>query len=147
MKEIEGNLWDYLGKGVIAITTNGAVNRKGEASLGRGCARQAAEHLPDLAWRLGTAISEHGNHVSYLGDGIVSFPVEHTPYESPDTRLIARSAMELATLTDQMGWELVVVPRPGCGGGGLEWQDVRPILDRYLDDRFLVITIETGDRQ
>jgi len=144
MKEIDGDLWDFLGKAVVAITTNGAVTRKGEASLGRGCARQAAERFPGLALRLGSAIAEHGNHVAYLGDGIVSFPVEHTPYEAPDLRLIARSAMELASLADSMGWDTVVVPRPGCGGGGLEWNDVRPILERYLDDRFLVITIKPG---
>ncbi len=139
MREIEGNLWDYLGKAVLAITTNGLVTAGGEAVTGYGCARQAGERFPEFRRKLGASIAARGNHVAYLGDGLVSFPVEHTPYETPDLRLIARSARELADLADSMGWKTVVVPRPGCGGGGLDWQDVRPILERYLDDRFLVI--------
>jgi O-acetyl-ADP-ribose deacetylase (regulator of RNase III) len=144
MKEIEGNLWDYHGKNIIAITTNGLVTGKGEAVFGHGCARQARERFPGLARRLGASLAERGNHVTYLGDGIVNFPVEHTPYETPDMQLIERSARELVFLADSMGWETVVVPRPGCGGGGLEWNEVRPILERHLDGRFLVITKKTG---
>jgi hypothetical protein len=140
MREIHGDLWEYHCTAIIAITTNGQISRKGEAVFGHGCARQAGERFPDLGRRLGARLAAQGNHVAYLGDGIVSFPVEHTPFETPDPRLIARSARELTSLADVMGWNRVVVPRPGCGGGGLEWKDVKPLLERYLDDRFLIIT-------
>ena len=140
MKEIEGDLWDYYGKAIVVVTTNGLVSGKGEAVFGHGCARQAKERFPDLARKLGALLAEQGNHVACLDDGIVSFPVEHTPYETPDKRLIERSARELASLADSQGWKTIVVPRPGCGGGGLEWKEVRPILEKYLDDRFLIIT-------
>jgi O-acetyl-ADP-ribose deacetylase (regulator of RNase III) len=144
MKEIEGDLWEYHGTAIIAVTTNGQVSRKGEAVFGRGCARQAGERFPGLERRLGELITADGNHVAVLGEGLVSFPVEHTPYETPDLRLIERSTRELAELADSLGWKGVVLPRPGCGGGGLEWKDVKPILERYLDDRFLVITKPQG---
>ncbi|MGA7828706.1 MAG: ADP-ribose-binding protein [Geobacteraceae bacterium] len=140
MIEIKGNLWEHYGRVVVAITTNGLVTKKGKAVLGNGCARQAGEHFPDLTVRLGKLLAERGNHVNYLGDGIVSFPVEHSPYENPDLRLIERSTQELVALADEMGWEKVLVPRPGCGGGGLSWKDVKPLLEKHLDDRFLVIT-------
>ncbi len=141
MIEIQGNLWDYYGKEIIAITTNGLVSKSGKAVLGNGCARQAGERFPDLARKLGTFLAEQGNHAMYLGDGIVNFPVEHSPFENPDLRLIERSAQELASLADAMGWEKVVVPRPGCGGGGLSWKDVKPILEKHFDDRFLLISL------
>jgi hypothetical protein len=140
MREIHGDLWEYRGTAIIAITTNGQISHKGEAVFGQGCARQARERFPDLAQRLGARLAAQGNHVAYLGDGIVSFPVEHTPFETPDPRLIARSARELKSLADHMGWESIVVPRPGCGGGCLAWKDVKPLLERYLDDRFTIIT-------
>lgn len=108
--------------------------------MGRGVARQAAALFQDLPAILGALITEKGNHCHYLGYNIVSFPVEHSPFEIPDLRLIEQSARELAILADQQGWQKVVVPRPGCGGGGLSWKDVRPILERHLDERFLVIT-------
>ncbi|WP_275451504.1 macro domain-containing protein [Geobacter anodireducens] len=53
---------------------------------------------------------------------------------------IRRSAAELRALADREGWTRVIVPRPGCGGGGLAWQDVRPLLADILDDRFTMIT-------
>lgn len=140
MTEIVGELWDYLGSAIVAITTNGQVTSKGEAVFGRGCAREARERFPGLPGRLGELLRREGNHVHDLGDGLVSFPVEHSPFENPDMRLIERSARELVEMADRKGWRRVVVPRPGCGGGGLSWREVRPVLESILDDRFCVIT-------
>jgi len=139
LREIAGNIWEYLGTAVVAITTNGMVTRDGRAVLGRGCASEAGERFPWLAKRLGSLIRGHGNHVYSLGEGLVSFPVEHSPFENPDMRLIERSCRELAELADREEWPMVIVPRPGCGGGGLDWRDVKPILARHLHDRFHVI--------
>ncbi len=140
MTEVTGNVWDYLGQAVIAITTNGHVTREGNAVLGYGCARQAGKRFPDLAARLGRMLREQGNHVHRLGEGLVSFPVEETPWSVPDLNLISRSALELALLADRMEWSKIIVPRPGCGGGGLNWHEVRPAVARYFDERFFVIT-------
>ncbi len=147
MREAEENLWDWLGKAVIAITTSGSVNRRGECPLPRGCGRQARERFPDLPAILGQRIAVSGNHVQELGNGLVSFPVEEHWLANPDLRLIARSAGELHQLTDERGWPLVVLPRPGCGGGGLDWREVRPVLARHFDDRFLVVTQSSGHRK
>lgn len=140
MRETVGDIWDYLGNAIICITTNGHLTRKGEAVLGRGCARQAQERFPDLPSRLGALLSEGGNHVHVIGDGLVSFPVEESPWANPDLYLIRRSAQELRACADREGWTRIIVPRPGCGGGGLAWQDVRPLLADLFDDRFTVIS-------
>ena len=140
MQEVVGDLWSYLGKGIIAITTNGYVSRDGRAILGHGVARQAGKRFPGLARELGAAIGAAGNHVHLLTRGLVSFPVEDSPWSLPDPELIRRSARELRELADCLGWPLVVVPRPGCGGGGLDWKDVAPLLAGTFDARFHVIT-------
>lgn len=140
MQELSGNLWDFLGRGIIAITTNGYVTWDGKAMLGHGVARQAGARFPRLALELGQAIRTGGNHVHELSGGLVSFPVEDSPWSLPDLHLIRRSAMELRDLADRRGWQQIVVPRPGCGGGGLAWKDVAPMVRDCFDARFLVMT-------
>lgn len=147
MREIRGDLWGDHGTARIAITTGGLVSPRGECVMTRGCARQARERYPGLAAELGALIREGGNHVFALGAGLVSFPVEESPWEVPGLRLVERSCRELVALTDDRGWEKVVVPRPGCGSGGLSWAEVRPILQRHFDDRFCVITQEQEESQ
>ena len=142
MLETVGDIWAYAGTSIIAITTNGSVTRDGRAIFGRGVARQAASRFPGLAVTAGRLLVERGNHVCSLGNGVVTFPVEETPWSLPDLRLIARSAEELRLLADLSGWQRIVVPRPGCGGGGLSWRDVQPLLEACLDDRFVVISQE-----
>lgn len=140
MQEIYGDLWEYYGTAAIGITTGGQVSRKGNCMMPRGCARQAKDRFPDLAARLGALIRAEGNHVFHLGGGLFNFPVENSPFEVPDLHLIERSCRELVELANQQDWSKVVLPRPGCGGGGLDWQQVRPLLARHLDERFHVIT-------
>lgn len=141
MLEVAGDIWECAGRGdIVAITTNGSLTRDGRAVMGRGVARQAVLRYPGLAEKLGVLLAEQGNHVFDLGCGIVTFPVEETAWSLPDPKIISRSAQELRLLVDCSGWGRIVVPRPGCGGGGLLWQDVRPLLETCFDGRFLVIS-------
>lgn len=145
MKEVTGNLWTYPAD-VRVITTNGFVKKNGEAVMGRGCALEAAKKYPSLPKVLGDHIKSNGNHVSWLygcdrGELLWSFPVKHNWYEKADLTLIERSARELYNeFNAKKSVKVVVLPRPGCGNGQLNWNDVRPILEPILDDRFHVIT-------
>jgi hypothetical protein len=143
MFETVGDIWEYAETAAIVITTNGSLTRDRRAVFGRGVARQAAVRFPGLDEKLGRLLSEQGSHVFDLGCGIITFPVEETAWSQPDLRIIARSAQELRLLADRSGWRRVVVPRPGCGGGGLEWKDVQPLLAPWFDGRFTVISQQT----
>jgi hypothetical protein len=139
MREVTVDIWSLWDSGVVAITTNGAITRDGRAIPGRGVAKQAAERFPEMRTRLGQQLRLGGNHVYEILPGLVSFPVEETPFSQPDRRLIRQSAEELRQLADQRGWQQIVVPRPGCGGGGLNWKEVRPLLADLFDERFIVV--------
>ncbi len=56
--------------------------------------------------------------------------------------LIFKSARELDRIATDRKWEAVVLPRPGCGAGELNWAKVGPILSAILDDRFHAITFK-----
>jgi O-acetyl-ADP-ribose deacetylase (regulator of RNase III) len=126
----------------ICITTNGFVKANGECVMGRGCALEAKRKFPHVSKLLGTKIKENGNHTQILmapKDVVyVAFPVKHNWWEPADYRLIQRSAEELVKLADEHGWKQVALPRPGCGNGGLRWDEVKPFLT-CLDDRFIIV--------
>ena len=149
MLEVKGNLWTYPAKS-IAITTNGFIKRTGEAVMGRGCALEAKKKYAALPGIIGEHIVKFGNHVFDLGTAagnkgwsLFTFPVKHNWWEKADITLIARSANELLNIIDDIygdKWS-VVIPRPGCGNGKLDWEtEVKPVLSGIFDDRFIVIT-------
>lgn len=140
MKEIYGNLWDYFFKEdyAIAITTNGFVKNNGEAVMGRGCAWEATKLLPEVTLTLGVYLEMEGNHVHRLEPGVYSFPVKHNWWEKADIELIKRSCEEISKLSVEKN---IVMPRMGCGNGGLKWEEeVKPVVGGLLDSRFKVIT-------
>lgn len=154
MIEWTGNLWDIKAD-AKCITTNGFVKKNGEAVMGAGIAKQAAKRLPQLPRALGNAISAYGNHVAYLAlewvrpeNGkpyevdYISFPVKHHWKQPADLELIKRSAVELRALADTWKWDSIILPRPGCGNGKRTWAEVKPMIEVYLDERFMVVSYD-----
>lgn len=147
MREMEGDLWDVaeaLQADAVAITTNGFVKKNGEAVMGRGVALEAKQRWADLPRLLGVSLKLLGNHVHNFALAtapyrIVTFPVKLAWFEKAEIVLITRSVFELDSLATMLEWKTIVLPRPGCGNGGLDWADVRPVLAKYLDDRFVVV--------
>lgn len=140
------DLWAFGRDDVDArcITTNGTIKRDGRAVMGKGCAREALLRFRRLDRALARHIERHGNVVGVIQQDdrhppLVAFPVKHAWHEPADLALIEASASQLVSLAIGRGWMRVVLPRPGCGNGGLDWKDVRPRL-AILDDRFLIVT-------
>lgn len=129
MIEIKGNLWDFYQKmeHIICITTNGFVKINGEAVCGRGCALEATKYIPGFAKMLGSYITQYGNVPGTMRTtpdewGIVVFPVKHKWNEKASENLILAGAhwlFDRATQSPDITW---VLPRPGCGNGGLHWE-------------------------
>lgn len=60
--------------------------------------------------------------------------------------LIRASAVRLLKMANEKKWRLVLLPRVGCGNGGLEWSRVRSVLDDVLDDRFMVVDLKGPEK-
>ena len=55
--------------------------------------------------------------------------------------LIEHSARTISAMADEYRWKSVIIPRPGCGAGGLDFDsEVKPLLASLLDERFYIIT-------
>jgi len=139
MKEQQIDLWDVI-DGWKVITTNGSVNKKGLAVMGRGCALEAAMRIPMLPKFLAMALEKTGNKVYVWDYNIITFPVKHKWNEKADLELIKKSVGELVEIANTLSMTKVYLPRPGCGYGYLDWEDVRKEIEPILDDRFILIT-------
>lgn len=143
MKEERGNVWTHHKRGYWAvITTNGSVRTDGAAVMGRGVARQAAVKYPDLPFELGTHIKDWGNTVGIFQQYmIITLPVKHHWQSKANLELIETSIKKLRQVFGFAGMPAskIYMVRPGCGYGRLDWADVRPILEKHLDDRFIVV--------
>jgi hypothetical protein len=151
MKELKGDIWELAPKvGAICITTNGAIRNDGACVMGRGVALEAKKKFPGMDIMLGYRIENSGNVVHDLGFTtggyyVFSFPVKHHWKQDADLLLIHDSAEQLVELCDKRysDMEKILVPRPGCGNGNLDWKEqVKPVIEPILDDRFGVITNE-----
>lgn len=142
MKQAHGDLWRLRGD-ARCITVNGVVWKDGTAVMGRGVAAQAAAKWSELPTILGSKIREQGNHVAVLtmweATWIVSFPVKHHWRQAADLVLIERSCGELMDLADRIRLRSILLPRPGCGNGQLDWAQVGPAIAPLLDDRVTIV--------
>lgn len=139
MKEINGDILNFHSKGEwICITTNGIVNKSGKSIMGAGIALQANIRFPDLPIELGEKIQQVGNIVHIFEKyKIISFPTKNNWWENSDIKLIEDSAKFLSQYW--FGNKNIYLPRVGCGNGKLIWNDVKLILEKYFDDRFIVV--------
>lgn len=141
MKELKENLWDVRAQYTV-ITTNGFYKNNGTAVMGRGCAKEAAQKYPKLPKWLGVVLMNKGNHVHLFPNNIITFPVKHNWWEDASLALIGRSTLELRELVDGLEARSIVLPRPGCGNGNLDWFVVKDILEPELDERFTVVSFD-----
>jgi len=149
----------------IVITTNGDVKKDGGAVMGRGVALQAARSWYGLQKLLGTKLSKKGNRVRVLTKNdaavpylslprrtdpllvavpwhIVSFPVKYHWKDKADLELIETSCKQLNKLILKRNWRRVLLPKPGCGNGGLNWKkEVRKIVKSYFGKSNKVVIV------
>lgn len=149
MKQVRGDLW-RLPADARCITTNGAVRQDGAAVMGRGVAAQAKTRWPGIEFFFGERLQHFGNHALCLGvwDGaeLVSFPVKRHWREAADLNLILQSCRELMALADERPWQRILLPRPGCGNGRLDWAQVGPAIAPLLDDRVSIVYLAGEQR-
>jgi len=156
--EAYGNIWDHIDDyDAVIITTNGFVKKNGEAVMGRGIALEAKERWPWLPQSLGIWLQTAGNipgiFTTLDEPEIQDFPYILTMPVKPrigpkgepgwkakaDLVLIGHSLRYLQIIAEDYEFKKIIMPRPGCGNGGLKWEDVKPVIKPYLDDRFTVM--------
>ena len=147
MKEVYGDLWTYQVPPpctkVICITTNGDTNKHGLAVMGRGVAKQAADFYPGLRKVYGEMLKTGPLRCRVIAETgwipLIAFPVKYHWFKKASLELISKSIRELEDEARLHKNYVFLLPRPGCGNGGLKWEQVKPLL-KDLPDNVWVIT-------
>jgi len=157
VREVIGDLFSYPADATV-VPINWRTRKNGDAVMGAGVAKQAAERWPWLPASLGNLILRKSPFTECLQatttDGrlvyLLLVPTKHD-WRAPSTvELVERGAKTMRDMADRHGWTTVALPRLGCGErtGQLSWPDqVRPLLAGILDDRFHVVTLARPDKE
>jgi hypothetical protein len=133
----------------ICFTSCGVVTKSGELVMGAGIAKQFATKWPFMPEYFGTLVKFDGSRVCAFHYDVtldrrfyvISFPTKHHFKDKSDLKLIIKSAEELVKFCDDNKLDVVYLPSPGTGLGGLDWESVvKPSLEKILDDRFIITT-------
>lgn len=117
------------------IPTNGCLKRNKQAVCGKGLAKDAADRFPQFPVLLGESIRNQGNKLAIFSEiKLIAFPTKYHWKDKADIELIKTSMQQLVEFANKLPIEdLILLPRPGCGLGGLEWPEVKRIIYPYLN--------------
>jgi hypothetical protein len=137
---VEVDLWELHKQGkIVCIPTNGVVTN-GKLVMGKGVARTAAYRYRALPYELATRIRANGLRVEWLPDcNLYTFPTKHKWWNPSSLTLIVDSARQLMVLIEVNGHTEVYLPKPGCGAGGLRWEEVSAAISPILDQRVTIV--------
>ena len=158
MEIVEGDLWSEVGKAdLILFTANAELDRNGALVMGRGAALEAKQRWPALARALGQSTRgrrEYGlAFAREMETGsktkVGCLQVKRAWRDPADLKLIDWSVGKLAAAVakwlanpEHEGRSLRVAinyPGIGQGTGGLEEEDVRPILEKHFANLPVVV--------
>lgn len=152
MRVYYGDLWDNHPTELVVVPANIGWKTGGDAVMGAGVAKQAADRFPDLPqwwgfqcqrFREDTPVTMHPHY------RIILFPTKPLNEDMPwmswkddaDAKLIWRSAAQLAAFA--FDDQTISVPLVGCGKGRLSTELVLPILKTFLNHhRFQLVATQ-----
>jgi len=147
MKEYKLDIMEALKRSdvdAVCIPTNLTVKNNGSAVMGAGIAKLLRDKFASrqLDIRLGQNLQNgiKGVHIicdvitvdspdAYITKWLLAFPTKNHWKDPSPIELIIQSAQQLVQFTNKEGWSRVVLTRPGCGLGGLDWEtEVKPVI-------------------
>lgn len=147
--EMIGDIWNSYAADehtYVIVTTNLKTNQYGHAIMGAGIAKECRLKFPEIPSLLGEQIKAgHKGIVKFDQFNVIAFPTKYDWKYRSSPDLITNSVIELKLMMDDNPEIKVVMPRPGCGNGGLKWSAVKPILDGILmphRNRILIYSME-----
>ncbi len=140
IKYIKGDLFNSPAK--ILVNT---VNTVGV--MGKGVALEFKRRYPEMFYRYKQLCEKQCLDVGTLylwrkeKKWVLLFPTKKNWRNPSKLEYIEMGLKKLVENWDKLGADSIAFPRLGCGNGGLDWNDVRPLMEKYLKNLPLNIYI------
>ncbi|NBQ70714.1 MAG: hypothetical protein EBU46_18540 [Nitrosomonadaceae bacterium] len=152
MKIEQGDLWQKHQEGYhICIPVNKETKSDLTAVMGAGLANEARLIFPELPKLLGEAIRRDSHSTGLFfrlpAYRLIMLGTKRNWRDPSDLESIRRSCERMAAAIGKPGANSLIdpaqypvyLPKLGCGCGKLKWTDVAPVMQRALNDNFVVL--------
>lgn len=157
MIERQRDFWEAAkDSDVLVCTTNCQVKANGQLVMGAGIAKQFAEKFPIIPSFLGYQVSNMSPvekrfpilmtvQYWFKTRTVICLPTKFHWKDNSELLNVKACILNLVVAVNEIERALnkkqhVVMTRPGCGNGGLDWhEEVKPFAEEFLDDRFFVV--------
>lgn len=147
MIEIKADFFTYAEDydcDALVCTINGVVRSNGRLVMGAGIAKAFKLKFPGLDLQWGSQRNKYGKGLLYScinGTNLIGLPTKGDWKKPSSVEFVKLNLDLLLEFVDSAGFKRVLMTRPGCGNGGLNWKnDVRPLMKNF-DDRYAVCSI------
>jgi len=140
IKTVNGaNLWDLRERNpqqnAVVVTINTCHKKNGDAVMGAGIAKEAAILFPTLPSLLGKCLRDSPNkHVWYWVENNLFLLVTKLDWRYPSNMNLLRTSLtamsNIILPNDNLN---ILMPKIGCGLGGLNWNEVKPLIYCILE--------------
>lgn len=129
---VRGNIFESTAKCLV-----NPVNCEGV--MGKGLALQFKKRFPETFKSYRAECSEFNLRIGKLhifdenGKTVVNFPTKDTWRDNSKIEYIQKGLAALKAFLNSGYVKSIAIPPLGCGLGGLDWNEVKPIICHYLD--------------
>lgn len=145
LNEIKCNVWNLLDENsAVCILTNDTVYEIYDAAtmtkfkknvMGGGIAREARDRNANLEYICAEAILSDSFSLGIdelTGAEMLRFSTKQDVKNNSDLYTIEKSLCKLKEYIENNPNKKIYLPRPGCGLGGLNWDNVKYLCENYL---------------
>lgn len=115
--------------------------------MGKGVALEFKNRYPDMFQSYKALCDEKKLDIGKLvlwknsSKWVLLFPTKKHWRNPSKMEYIEKGLEKFVENWDRLGANSIAFPRLGCGNGGLDWEDVRPLMEKYLNPLPLQILI------
>jgi len=143
----------YLSTSILESDAQTVVNTVNTVGvMGKGLAAELKRRYPEMFKRYRDLCREGKFKVGQLwlwkgpDQWVLSFPTKEDWRQPSRISYIEAGLEKFVRTFEERGITEIAFPRLGCGNGGLDWEDVRPVMERYLADLPIRIDVHDYDR-